>query len=101
MSVINKNAAFQTVTTVEGSKTEVTHYVYGNNIDHMGKSQLFDAAQAVSAQIAGLKKSNDGVDSLAIQQEIDALTADMQKIRKTLDDKFAKKAETAVEQAAE
>lgn len=64
-------------------------FVFGHRIDHMGKTELFTAAQAVAAQIKGLEDSNKAVGSVAIDQEIKSLQSDLYSIRRLLDDKFS------------
>lgn len=87
MSQVNASIPVQTVT-----------YVYGYNIDHMGKSELFNAARAVAAEIEGLKKANESVGSVAIEQQIVGLEKDLNNIRGLLDSKYATQTtETAAE----
>jgi hypothetical protein len=86
---VNASIPVQTVT-----------FVFGHRIDHMGKTELFTAAQAVAAQIKGLEESNKAVGSVAIEQEIDGLKHDLQSIRRLLDDKFSAGVATAAEVVA-
>lgn len=79
MSHVNASIPVQTLT-----------FVFGQRIDTMGKNELFTAAQAVAAQIAGLEKSNESVGSVAISQEIAGLKKDLQAIRELLDKNHAK-----------
>lgn len=88
MSQVNASIPVQTVT-----------YIYGHNIDHMGKSELFNAARAVAAEIEGLKKANESVGSVAIAQQIVGLEKDLNNIRGLLDSKYA--TQSAAETAAE
>jgi hypothetical protein len=86
MSQINPTIPVQTVV-----------FVYGTNVEHMGKQQLLNAASTLKADIKRLTEANEGVESAAIAQEIANLESALVKVRDFLDAQYAAPAEVVAE----
>ena len=71
-------------------------FIYGRPVDHLSAQELIDAASAVKSEIAGLVKTNEGINSAKLAAKAEALKADLAYIVSLIDADVAPAAEAEV-----
>ncbi len=65
---------------------QTKRYIFGQEVAHLSENELFGACAAITAEIEGLEKSNEGIESEKIAARVESLKADLVTVRNILDE---------------